>query len=155
MSISRKHLYVLAVFLAAVAVFAFAVVKHSEESETPACVRFQLDPEKGEITFSPADGRFFSSISFTNGTLPLPEYGKDTKTVSFSLRDFFRESAGTEITYLGIYFRVQSDDGTESDAILFRVYQDPEKYAVLVDTYPSGNEADPSGSTTETVPWKE
>lgn len=154
MNPSRKQLSVLAVFLLAVAVVAFAVVKHSAGPETPHCVRFQLDPEKGEITFSPADGMSFSSISFTNGTLPLPAYGKDTRAVSFSLRDFFRETAGTQTSYLGIYFRVQSDDGTESDAILFRIYQDPEKRSVLVDTYPSGDEADPSGSTTETVPWK-
>ena len=85
----------------------------------------------------------------------MPSYDQTTRSVSFSLREFFSENAETGIGYLGLYFGLHSNDTEDCRYLQYCISQSREKQAIVVDIYPSGDVADPTGSMTEEFPLEE
>lgn len=76
MNITRKHLGVLVAFLVGVAVVCsiiLAVAHHAQgkaEEEAILPLSLQFDPSTEKLTFAPADGFYFHSITVNNGKFP-------------------------------------------------------------------------------------
>lgn len=161
MNITRKHLCVLVAFLVGVAVVCsiiLAVAHHAQvkaEEEAILPLSLQFDPSTEELTFVPVDGFYFHSITVNNGKFPVPSYDQTTRSVSVSLREFFAENAETGSSYLGLYFGLHSNDTEDCRYLQYCISQSREKQAIVVDIYPSGDVADPTGSTTEEFPLEE
>lgn len=161
MNTIRKHLYIFVVFLVGVAVMCniiLAVVRHTQvkaEEEAILPLSLQFDPSTEELTFVPAEGFYFQSITVNNGRFPVPPYDQMTQSVAFSLREFFQENEGTKPTYLGLYFGLHDNDIENCRYLQYCISQSREKQAIVVDIYPSGDVADPTGSVTEEFPLEE
>ena len=135
------------------AVVHHAQVKAEEEAILPLTLQF--DPSTEELTFVPADGFYFQSITVNNGKFSVPPYDQTTRSVTFSLREFFLENEGTEPTYLGLYFGLHDNDIEDCRYLQYCIRQSREKQAIVVDIYPSGDVIDPTGSVTEEFPLEE
>ena len=159
MNTTRKHLYALVAFLVGVAVMCSitlavthrAQVKAEEEAILPLSLQF--DPSTEELTFVLADNLYFQSITVNNGEFSVPPYDQTTRSVTFSLREFFQKNEGT--TYLGLYFGLHDNDIENCRYLQYCISQSREKQAIVVDIYPSGDVADPTGSVTEEFPLEE
>ena len=133
-----------------------AVVHHAQikaEEEAILPLSLQFDPSTEELTFVPADGFYFQSITVNNGEFSVPPYDQTTRSVTFSLREFFQENEGT--TYLGLYFGLHDNDIEDCHYLQYCIRQSREKPAIVVDIYPSGDVAVPTGSVTEEFPLEE
>lgn len=159
MNISKKQLCVLAAFLIGVAVMygvILAVGHHAKAQEEQATrLPFSLffAPSTEELTFVPADGFSVDSITVNNGEFTAPPYDETSRSVTFPLRTFFQENAGTEVTSLDLYILLHGNGDVRP--LQFRISRSQEKQALVVDIYPSGDYADPTGSTTEEFPLAE
>lgn len=159
MNITKKQLCVFAAFLVGVVVMygvILAVVHHVKAQEEEAArLPFSLffAPGTEELTFVPADGFSVNSITVNNGEFTLPPYDETSRSVTFPLRTFFQENAETAVTSLDLYVLLNANGDVRP--FQFRISRSQEKQAIVVDIYPSGDYADPTGSTTEEFPLQE
>lgn len=161
MNISKKQLRVLVAFLVGVAVMygvILAVVHHVQakaEEEAILPITFQFDPSTEELTFVPADGFSVDSITVNDGEFTVPPYDETSRSVTFPLRTFFQKNAGTEGANLGLYIGLYDNNIEDCRYLQYCIRQSREKPAIVVDIYPSGDVADPTGSTMEEFPLAE
>lgn len=159
MNITKKQLCVFAVFLVGIVVMYGVIlavvhqIKAQEEQATRLPFGLFFAPSTEELTFVPADGFSINSITVNNGECTVPPYDETSRSVTFPLRTFFQENAGTEGTDLGLCILLNGNGDVRP--LQFCTSRSQEKQAIVVDIYPSGDYADPTGSTTEEFPLAE